>query len=196
MSKRIDKHSRMGFKWRNGQHRFEHWSVDNQIYFITARVRDRLPVFASESAKAVFWDRFDHWINQYGFTPWVTSLLDNHYHTVGYLREGAALKTLMQRLHGSVAKLVNDLLPERFPQFWRDTKGKEYFDGCLRDERQGRLTYRYVLTQCRRRRICDDPRNYPHTRVMKDVETCITRANGMNAFLEAVPYPRYFKDRS
>jgi hypothetical protein len=196
MSKRIDKHSRMGFKWRNGQHRFEHWYVDNQIYFITARVRDRLPAFASEEAKAVFWDRFNHYTAGFGFTTWVTSLPDNHYHMVGHLREGAALKTMMQRLHGSVAKLVNDLLPQRIPRFWCDTKGKEYLDGCLRDERQGRLTHRYVLTQCRRHGICEHPQNYPHTRVHLDVEKCIQQATEANSFLEGVPYPRYFKHRS
>ena len=43
---------------------------------------------------------------------------------------------MMQRLHGSVAKLVNDLLPQRLTPFWRDAEGKGYFDGCIRDEKQ------------------------------------------------------------
>jgi hypothetical protein len=92
------------------QHRFEHWYLDNQVYFITARCRDRYPAFASDSAKQVFWERFDHYTAKYTFTPWVTSLLDNHYHTLGYLKIGENLGPLMQRLHGSIAKLVNDLL--------------------------------------------------------------------------------------
>jgi hypothetical protein len=121
----------------------------------------------------------------------VTSLLDNHYHTIGYLKIGANLPTMMQRLHGSVAKLVNDTLPERFPEFWRDAKGHEYFDGCLRDEKQGRLTYRYVFTQCKRHGICADPRNYPHTRVNVELERAIARANELRAFLNDVPYKRY-----
>src|SRR5690606_1811906 len=44
-----------------GHHRFEHWYVDNQVYFLTARVRDKKLAFASEEAKAIFWDRFDHY---------------------------------------------------------------------------------------------------------------------------------------
>lgn len=32
-----------------GRHRFEHWYVDNQVYFITARCADRFPAFRSES---------------------------------------------------------------------------------------------------------------------------------------------------
>jgi hypothetical protein len=49
-----------------GRHRFEHWLADNQVYFITARCRDRFPAFASEAGKEVFWDRFDFCTNEFG----------------------------------------------------------------------------------------------------------------------------------
>jgi hypothetical protein len=70
-------------EYYEGQHRFEHWYRDNSVYFITARVRDKYPAFEDERAKAIFWDRFEHYTKQYGFVPWVTSLLDNHYHLLG-----------------------------------------------------------------------------------------------------------------
>jgi len=38
-------------KLHEGEHRFEHWYVDNQVYFITARCRERYPAFGSEDAK-------------------------------------------------------------------------------------------------------------------------------------------------
>ncbi|MGB7158833.1 MAG: hypothetical protein WBD40_12245 [Tepidisphaeraceae bacterium] len=191
MGKRFERISRSRQTQHDGQHRFEHWLVDNQVYFITARVRDKFHAFASEEAKAVFWDRFDHYTSLFLFTPWVTSLLDNHYHTIGYLKIGANLPKMMQRLHGSVAKLVNDTLPRRFPEFWRDAKGHEYFDGCLRDEKQGRLTYRYVLTQAKRHGIATDFRDYPHTRVSVELESAIAHAKEIRAFLNDVPYKRY-----
>ncbi|MBV8781569.1 MAG: hypothetical protein JO353_09245 [Phycisphaerae bacterium] len=72
----------------NGKHRFEHWYRDNTIYFITSRVRDKHKAFASEQAKIIFWDRFDFYTTKYEFKPWVTSLLDNHYHTIGHLQIG------------------------------------------------------------------------------------------------------------
>jgi hypothetical protein len=28
--------------------------------------------------------QFEKYTNQFSFTPWVTSLLKNHYHTLGY----------------------------------------------------------------------------------------------------------------
>lgn len=191
MGKRFDRVTRSRQAQHEEKHRFEHWLVDNQVYFITARVRDKFHAFASEEAKAIFWDRFNHYTTLFRFTPWVTSLLDNHYHTIGYFKIGANLPTMMQRLHGSVAKLVNDMLPERFPNFWRDAKGREYFDGCLRDEKQGRLTYRYTYTQAKRHGITDDPGEYPHTRVNVELERAISRANEIDAFLEGVPYKRY-----
>jgi len=50
-----------------GEHRFEHWYVDNQVYFITARCRDKYRAFESDEATAVFWDRFDHYTALHGF---------------------------------------------------------------------------------------------------------------------------------
>lgn len=193
MSKRITKISRSQRESHNGHHRFEHWQIDNQVYFITARCRDKYAAFASEAAKAIFWERFDHYTNEFRFVPWVTSLLDNHYHTLGYLYAGRNLSPLMQRLHGSVAKLVNDILPERRPEFWRDAKGQEYFDGAIRDGKQGRLAFRYTLLQSMRHRICKDYREYPHTRINVELEAAIKRSLELGAFLEGVPYKRYLK---
>ncbi|MEM9752406.1 MAG: hypothetical protein AAF916_03380 [Planctomycetota bacterium] len=180
-----------------GHHRFEHWYADNQVYFLTARCRDRVPAFASESARTVFWDRFEHYTATYGFTPWITSLLDNHYHTLGYLRHGENLGPLMQRLHGSVAKLVNDHLESRdqprLKPFFREAGHQDYFDGCLRSEKQGRLTYRYVQIQSERHGFTNDWRSYPHTRINVELEPAIQRANELHAWMTGVPYKRYDK---
>ncbi len=225
MNKRIAKASRSAREHFRGQHRFEHWYVDNQVYFITARCRGRFPAFACDEAKAIFWDRFEYYADQNGFVPWVTSLMDNHYHTLGYLREGMKLQRMMQRLHGSVAKLVNDVLERGTPAaalpaappaappaeagsagarpgspgrsarlvpFWRDTKGREYFDGCIRDEKQARLAYRYTVLQGVRHGVCaDDWGAYPHTRVKVELESAVRWAHQVGAFMEGVRYKRY-----
>jgi hypothetical protein len=183
-------------EYYKGFHRFEHWYRDNTVYFITARVRGRRAVFQSEAAKAIFWDRFDYYTKEFGFVPFVTSLLDNHYHSEGYLRVGENLGKMIQRLHGSVAKLVNDLLDERHANFWCDSGRQGYFDGCLRNEKQGRKTYRYVHTQCVRHGICQRPEDYPHTRVNVELERAINRALQLNAFMEGVPYKRYGEGKS
>lgn len=174
-----------------GRHRFEHWYRDNQVYFITARCRDRYPAFASERAKAIFWDRFGLYTQEALFTPWVTSLLENHYHVLGYCKAGDMLGPMMRRIHGSVAKLVNDLLPRRWVPFWGDAGHQDYFDGCIRDERQCRRAYRYTLTQSLRHGVCPDWRDYPHTRVGVELEVAVRRALELGAFLEGVPYKRY-----
>jgi REP element-mobilizing transposase RayT len=176
-----------------GHHRFEHWYLDNCVYFITARCRDRFPAFASDAAKSVFWDRFTFCTAKYGFVPWATSLIDNHYHTIGYLKVGENLGPMMQRFHGSVAKLVNDLLSKRLRPFWYDSGKQGYFDGCIRDELQARRGYRYILRQSERHGIMRDWRKYPHTRVNVELERAIKRALELNAFLTDVPYQRYAK---
>ncbi|KKK78545.1 hypothetical protein LCGC14_2842510 [marine sediment metagenome] len=113
MGKRTVKSSASGNVQHKGRHRFEHWYTDNQVYFITARCRDRFAAFASEQTKDIFWDRFAHYAPKCEFTPWVTSLMDNHYHILGYCRAGRMLGEMMRQLHGSVAKLVNDILGQR-----------------------------------------------------------------------------------
>jgi REP element-mobilizing transposase RayT len=104
MYRQIQKLSHSTLHEYNGRHRYEHWFIDNQVYFITSTCRDHFRAFASEQAKAIFWDRFDHYCEEFHFVPWVTSLLDNHYHTLGYIKNGRNIGKLMQRLHGSVAK--------------------------------------------------------------------------------------------
>jgi len=186
---RTSSHSRREFI--KGKHRFEHWYRDNTVYFITSRCSNRFPAFASDQAKSVFWERFDHYTNHYGFVPWVTTLLNNHYHTLGYLKVGENLGPMMQRIHGSVAKLVNDVLPERLKPFWREGAHNDYFDGCIRDETQCRRAYRYTLTQSVRHRLTTDYRKYPHTQVRVDLERGIRRVTELKEFLDDVPYPRY-----
>lgn len=169
--------------------------MNNQVYFITARCRDQNPALKSEQAKAIFWDRFDHYTAAAGFEPWITSVLDNHYHTLGYIQTGTNLKRMMQRLHGSVAKLVNDVLEsqglERRAVFWRDQHGQEYFDGCIRNDQQFRRAYRYTQVQSEHHGLCADWREYPHTRIAMGMDEAMERALRMNAFLEDVPYKRY-----
>ena len=178
-------------EFTDGRHRFEHWYRDNTVYFITARCRDRYAAFQAEDARQIFWDRFYHYTNEFGYFPWVTTLLNNHYHTLGYLRVGTNLGTMMQRIHGSVAKLVNDTLPERRVPFWREGLRNDYFDGCLRNEKQCRKAYRYTLTQSTRHRLARDWRDFPDTRLDIDLKKGVRRALQLRAFLNEVPYPRY-----
>ena len=183
-------------RFHRGQHRYEHWYRDNQVYFITSKCRDGYPVFAEREARDIFWDRFDHYTASHGFTPWVTSLLDNHYHTLGYLRVGEELGPMMRKLHGSTAKLVNDLLPGRRVPFWRERGHRDYFDGCLRDEKQCRLAYRYTLLQAVRAGVVADWHDYPDTRVNVELERGLKRATELEAFLYGVPYKRYKQERA
>ena len=185
------KSSSSSMKVYKGHHRFEHWYRDNQVYFITARCRARYPAFKSQQAKEIFWDRLAYYTKQTNFTPWIVSLLDNHYHILGYCKVGDNFGPMMRKIHGSVAKLVNDLLPQRRTSFWVDSGHQDYFDGCIRNEKQCRRAYRYVLTQSVRHGICINWRDYIHTGVYIDLERGVKRSLELGAYLEGVPYKRY-----
>src|ERR1700722_2316447 len=98
---------------------------------------------------------------------------------------------MMRLIHGSVAKLVNDTLPQRLLPFWVDSGHQNYFDGCIRNEKQCRRAHGYAFSQCRRHGICDDPTSYPHTHVGIEIERAIKRAKRLKCFLDDVPYKRY-----
>ncbi len=102
---------------------------------------------------------------------------------------------MMQRIHGSVAKLVNDTLPERRVPFWREDGVKDYFDGCLRNELQCERAYRYTLLQAVRARVVRDWHDYPHTRVNIELDVGMKRALELRAFMDDVPYQRYQRNR-
>jgi len=173
----------------DGRHKFEHWYRNNSIYFISARCRNRYPAFQTDEAKAIFWDRFDYYTQLHHFVPIITSLMDNHYHDLGYLADGKQLGPMMRKLHGSVAKLVNDILPERRVPFWRGVSDDDYFDGCLRTG-QFKPTFRYVLPQSVRHGIVKDYRDDPHTRVHVEYDRELKRALELGCFLD-IPYKRY-----
>ena len=79
----------------------------------------------------------------------------------------------------------------RHVPFWRNGKGNDYFDGCLRDVLQAFRAYNYTRDEAVKARIVKDYRDYPHTRVYLDRDRAIARAVELKALLEEVPYARY-----
>jgi hypothetical protein len=175
----------------DGKHRFEHWYRDNTVYFITSKVREGAAMFQTGRAKEIFWDRFTHYTKLHGFVPWVATVMSNHYHFEGYLRDGEQLGEMMRKLHGSIAWLVMKETGVRHVPFWRSAGNKDYCDGCLRDVLQAYRAFNYTRDQAVRARLVRRYSDYPHTRVYLDRDRAIARAVELRAFLEEVPYARY-----
>jgi hypothetical protein len=181
------------------QHRFEHWYRDNQVYFITAKTALGRPVFSTPTACDIFWKAFDNAYAVGSFTPWVTSLMNNHYHTLGYLKTGNRLHKMMQSLHGNISKQINDLRqaeagglkPARLLPFWGHRGKKTYFDGCIRDEQQATRAYHYTSDQAVRANLVKHWSDYPHTRIDIPLDKALPHATQLNAFLRGVPHKRY-----
>ena len=127
----------------------------------------------------------------YEFEPWVVTLMNNHYHFEGYMKNGQNLGEMMRKLHGSVAWLVMKELGVKHVPFWRSPGNQDYFDGCLRDVLQAYRAFNYTRDQAVRARIVKRWSDYPHTRVYVDRDDAIAGAAELKAFLEDVPYARY-----
>lgn len=175
-------------EFHKGLHRKEHWYRDNTVYFITTRCTDQYAAFTSAEAKAIFWRQIEKYSAEHHFDVWICTLMNNHYHAIGYLSRAMDLAPMIRKFHGSVAKLVNDVLPQRIVPFWED-----YFDGCLRDENQYCRAYRYTLLQAVRAGICGDYRDYPDTHVRVGLRDGLGMAVQRRVFLANVPYKRYEK---
>src|SRR5687767_5598698 len=179
----LRKSSSTSHEFFDGQHRYEHWYRDNTVFFITAKVRDGFPAFQSEGAKLIFWDRFEFYTKLHGFITWIATLMNNHYHVVGYLRDGAQLGEMMRKLHGSVAWMVMKEIDVRHVPFWGNKRHHDYFDGCLRDVLQTHRAYNYTRDQAVKARIVKNHRDYPHTRIYLDRDRAIARAVELKALL-------------
>lgn len=177
----------------DGRHRFEHWYRDNSVYFITSRVRDGVALFDERACRDIFWDRFTHYTNEAQFKPWVVTLMNNHYHILGYLKVGEHFGEMMRKLHGSTAWMTCQHLGVKHKPFWRERGNRDYFDGCIRDVLQATRAYRYTLNQAVRARIVRKWEQYPDTRVYIEMERAIKRAAELKAYMEGVPYARYDK---
>jgi hypothetical protein len=175
----------------DGDHRFEHWYRDNTVYFVTSKVRDGFTAFQSDRAKEIFWDRFDHYTKLHAFFPWVATVMNNHYHFEGYMRDASQLGEMMRKLHGSIAWLVMKEMGSKHVPFWRGRGHRDYFDGCIRDVLQAYRAYNYTRDQAVRAGLVCDYRDYSGTRIYLDRDRAIARAVELNAFLEEVSYARY-----
>jgi hypothetical protein len=195
MGRRFDSSGKSRKEWYEGRYQFEHWYRDESVYFITSRVRDKLPVFITPETCDIFWQKFEQYTAQHGFDPWVASLLNTHYHFVGLTSKGEDLREMMRKLHGSVAWLVCKELKIQHKPFWRDDEHNDYFDGCLRDEDQLRRSYRYTHTQAVRAGLVRDPNKYPNTKVYRALEECVRIARERKALMEGVAYARYQKSQ-
>lgn len=178
-------------EWYDGAHRFEHWYRDRTVYLVTARVRDRLPIFLNSESANVFWSKLLQYTTQHGFELWIATLMSNHYHFIGFLERGSQLGEMMRKLHGSVAWLTCRAHGIHHKPFWRDDQHRDYFDGCLRDARQLRRSYRYVQQQAVRAGLVQAASEYPNTRCWLTLEACLRLAQERDAFLADVAYARY-----
>ncbi len=119
-----------------------HFYVDSSAYFISAAtyqhqrllddaVKERLRDLLFEVYAEFGW-RVEHWV-----------ILDDHYHLLANSCRGSDLPTIMRKVHGVSAQLINARLPPGArgqAQVWCN-----YWDYCPRDEREYNTRLCYLL---------------------------------------------------
>ena len=129
-------------------HRYEHWYLDNQIYFITARCRDSLPRLRERSSednllgplrslhKTLRLCTVDH-------KPTRQPL--PHARLSPYRRKPRPDDATPARFH----RKTSQRHPTTTTACHSGAKSgnRDYFDGCIRNEKQCRLAYKYTQRQ-------------------------------------------------
>jgi putative transposase len=123
---------------KRADHRPPHLLLDDQHYFITGAIYQRRALLDSQLkhkltalAQTVFSDAgwsLEHWV-----------CLDNHYHLIAKSREGKVLPGLIRSLHSRSGFLIRQRTSCSTPVWYN------YWDYCLRDERDYYQHLNYLL---------------------------------------------------
>jgi len=113
------------------KHQPPHLYLDNTIYFVTARTFKKQLVLQSPERRTEFIKKILEEFAIYGFKIYSWVIQRDHYHCLFRTNKGRDLSTLIHHLHGKTAFLWNreDQTPGR-------TVWQNYFDTCIRDEKQ------------------------------------------------------------
>ena len=128
-----------------------------RAYFITTVTYQRKPVFTDLYCARAF-IRVLHILHERQYIhslAWV--LMPDHFHGLFQLGEEAELSTVIKRLKGLSARVINKRL-QRKGYVWQ----KEYYDHAIRDNENIKQVARYIVANPLRAGIVTHVGKYPH----------------------------------
>ncbi|MBU0597737.1 transposase [Patescibacteria group bacterium] len=116
-----------------------HIYLDNTIYFITARTRDKWKYFNTDRRKLLINNILKSVIKQYDLQLYAWVILANHYHLLIKIKSNNQLIRFIKSFHGQSAISLNkiDKIPGR--KIWVN-----YWDHCIRDEKDFWRHFNYI----------------------------------------------------
>ena len=140
-----------------GSHRLRkgRTSIENQPYFITTAVHDRIPVFVNPEAANIVLGALK-WLEQTGMMVLDAAIvMPDHLHFIAALKDGG-LPPLMQSLKGYTSRQINTLM-NRKGAFWQ----AQYHEHAIRKDEVLNEVILYMLDNPVRAGLVTDFHDYP-----------------------------------
>ena len=116
-----------------------HFYRDDTIYFVTARIIEKIKFFSTREKKEILRGTLKDVLKRYGYKLYAWVILDNHYHLLIKANKGDDLKFFVRDLHSLSAKRLNELENQAGRKIWF-----QYWDRCIRDEKDFFKHFNYI----------------------------------------------------
>jgi putative transposase len=130
-------------------------SIENQAYFVTTAVNERVPVFANPAAAGIVLEALE-WLDQTGRIKLDAAIvMPDHVHFIATLKDGE-LSRAMQSLKGYTSRRINALLDTK-GVFWQH----QYHEHAIRKGEVLNQVVLYALNNPVRAGLVGDFHDYP-----------------------------------
>jgi len=116
-----------------------HIYLDNTIYFIAARTRDKINYFESDQKKLLLKNILFFVVKKYTLDLYAWVILNNHYHLLLSVKGKESIYKFIKSLHGKSAVELNKLEKKSGRKVWVN-----YWDHGIRDEEDFYLHFNYI----------------------------------------------------
>lgn len=130
-------------------------SIENQPYFITTAIKDRIPAFVNPEAANIVLDALKWLEHTRMIVVNAAIVMPDHLHFIASLADGG-LPRLMQSLKGYTSRQIN-ILMHRKGALWQD----QYHDHAIRKDEDLNEVVLYMLNNPVRAGLVKDFHEYP-----------------------------------
>jgi len=152
-------------KYKTYSHNPPHLFRDKSPYFITGGTHNKQRFWFDDERKQILFNAIDTWIRKFEWAVEAWVIFHNHYHLLACSRRGEDLGTIIGKIHGRSATLLNKLDGCQGRQVWWN-----YWDRCIRDEKDHLAYLSYILWNPAKHKIVDQPDEYAWSNYLQIIE--------------------------
>jgi putative transposase len=132
-----------------------HLFLTDYHYFITAGTYERKLYLDNDDKKQLLFDIICETFKKDIGKLWAWVILSNHYHILVQLKDAFRLPRIVRRIHSKCAVLLNRIDHQPGRQVWY-----QYWDECIRDEREFYAKLNYIHFNPVKHGYVYDPKSY------------------------------------